>query len=313
MQDRLRELTGDTTEVAPGNKGDDSTERDDESQKDEVEMGEHTAEADEFMKEFFEEVNSIKQGLAQIKKNVRQIEDTYGQALVAVGLEQGNKSSEELERLIDDTNLAATDVRNRLKEMDAANKKSASKEKGTAQYRIKTNMHGTLARKFMDQMAEYQEVQTKFKNKFRERVERQYRIVKPEATQEEIQEALESGNTQIFAKEILNQRHSQAKDALNYIENRHKDILRLEQSIKELQQLFFDMAILVEAQGELIDQIEYNVSQAGAYTKEAVKNLRDANKYQKRSRKKMCCIIGILLAVIIIIVGGGAIIGTTVK
>lgn len=86
------------------------------------------------------------------------------------------ESSEDLERLIDDTNLAATDVRNRLKEMDTANKKIPAKEKGSAQYRIKTNMHGTLTRKFLDLMAEYQEVQTKFKNKFRERVERQYRI-----------------------------------------------------------------------------------------------------------------------------------------
>lgn len=218
-------------------------------------MGEHAAEADEFMKDFFEEVNAIKQGMAQIKKNIRQIEETYGQALIAVGLDQGGskisfvqtvinlESSEDLERLIDDTNLAATDVRNRLKDMDTANKKIPTKEKGSAQYRIKTNMHGTLTRKFLDLMAEYQEVQTKFKNKFRERVERQYRIgnifirnweyqlpnfrilfslVKPEATQEEIEEALESGNTQVFAKEILNQRHSQAKDALNYIENRHK-------------------------------------------------------------------------------------------
>jgi len=188
--------------------------------------------------------------------------------------------------------------------MDKVNKKAEKDEKGTAQFRIKTNMHGTLTRKFLDLMAEYQEVQTKFKNKFRERVERQYKIVKPEATQQEIDEALESGNTQIFQQEILNQRHSQAKDALNYIENRHRDILRLEQSIKELHQLFLDMAILVETQGELIDQIEYNVNQSVEYTKDAIKNLRKANVLQKKARKKMCCII-IILIVVLFLLGGG--------
>lgn len=81
------------------------------------------------------------------------------------------------------------------------------------------------------------------------------------------------------------QRQALAKDALAYIENKHKDILRLEQSIQELHQLFLDMAILVESQGELIDQIEYNVSQSVAYTREAVKELRTANQYQKKSRK----------------------------
>jgi len=316
MQDRFSEVTGTTGLPRTDSDDEEDPKKDDEStassvkadNDEEKNLGEDQVE--EFMKEFFEDVNAIKQGMSKIRKNIRGIEDTYGQSLVAVGLEQGSKSSDELEKLIDETNLAATDVRNRLKEMDTENKKMTAKEKGSAQYRIKTNMHGTLTRKFLELMAEYQEVQTKFKNKFRERVERQYRIVKPEATQDEIEEALDSGNTQVFAKEILNQRHSQAKDALNYIENRHKDILRLEQSIKELHQMFLDMALLVDAQGELIDQIEYNVNQAAAYTKDAVKHLRDANKYQKKSRKKMCCIVGILLIVLFVIGGGiGAIAG----
>jgi t-SNARE complex subunit (syntaxin) len=171
-------------------------------------------------------------------------------------------------------------------------------------------MHGTLTKKFLDLMQEYQEVQTKYKNKFRERVERQYKIVKPDATQEEIDAALESGNTEVFANQILDtKRHEMAKDALAYIENKHKDILRLEQSIQELHQLFLDMAILVEAQGELIDQIEFNVSQSVAFTRDAVTQLQKANKEQKKSRKKMCCIIVILLVVLAILAGIGGIIG----
>lgn len=77
--------------------------------------------------------------------------------------------------MIDATNLAARDVRTKLKEMDKENKKL---EKGTAEFRIRTSMHGTLTKKFLDVMAEYQEIQTKYKNKFRERVERQYKIGK---------------------------------------------------------------------------------------------------------------------------------------
>jgi len=323
MQDRLSDLTGEATlpemevenssaseksdheeemeEVSKKKKGKDKKKPKDEEEEEEMIHGE--GQAEEFMHDFFEDVNAIKNGMSLIRKNIRAIEETYGQSLVAVGLEQGSKSSEDLEKLIDATNLAATDVRNRLKQMDTDIKKE-EKEKGTAQARIRTNMHGTLTRKFLDLMAEYQEVQTKFKNKFRERVERQYRIVKPEATQEEIDDALDSGNTQVFAKEILNQRHAQAKDALNYIENRHKDILRLEQSIKELHQMFLDMAILVEAQGELIDQIEYNVSQAEAYSRTGVKNLREANQLQKKSRKKMCC-IAVCLIIVLVLIGGG--------
>jgi len=268
-------------------------------------------EQDDELKEFFETVSEIKSGMALIRRNIKSIEESYGQSLVALNVDQ--KSSEELEKLIDSTNLAAADLRKILKEIDTENKQLEKSAKGTAQYRIRTNMHQTLTRKFLDLMQEYQEVQTKYKNKYRERVERQYKIAKPDATQDEIDEALESGNTQIFQKQILDmQHHAQAKEALIYIENRHRDIMRLEQSIKELHQLFLDMAILVEAQGELIDQIEYNVSQSVAYSKEAVKQLNQANQLQKKSRKKMCCLI-IILLILFIVLGGGLIGGLVPK
>jgi len=300
MQDRLGELRADLEPIP-------------EEEEPDVESGTvnlPTEEGqDEFMKEFFEEVNSIKGGMATIKTNIHSIEESYGQTLVAINVEQGQKHSEELERYIDSTNLAAADVRNKLKEMNEANKKLKEAERGCAQGRIRINMHGSLTKKFLDLMAEYQEVQTKYKNKYRERVERQYKIVKPNATQDEIDEVLESGNSgQIFAQKILDtEKHAQAKDALAYIENKHRDILKLEQSIKELHQLFLEVAILVEAQGELIDQIEYNVSKSVAYTKQAVQELQAAKKSQKKSRKMMCCmiVIGLIIVIIIIAVGAG--------
>ncbi len=145
-------------------------------------------EQDDELKEFFETVSEIKSGMALIRRNIKSIEESYGQSLVALNVDQSTfrslekilidlvESSEELEKLIDSTNLAAADLRNKLKEIDAENKKLEKTAKGTAQYRIRTNMHQTLTRKFLDLMQEYQEVQTKYKNKYRERVERQYKI-----------------------------------------------------------------------------------------------------------------------------------------
>ncbi len=62
-------------------------------------------------------------------------------------------------------------------------------------------------------------------------------------------------------------------------------LYRLEQSIQELHRLFLDMAILVEAQQELMDQIEHNVVTAASYIKQGAKELAKANKLQKKSRK----------------------------
>jgi t-SNARE complex subunit (syntaxin) len=53
-----------------------------------------------------------------------------------------------------------------------------------------------------------------------------------------------------------------AKQTLADIEARHKDILKLEQSIKELHDMFMDMAMLVESQVNkkktIIDVVFFN-------------------------------------------------------
>ena len=91
-----------------------------------------------------------------------------------------------------------------------------------------------------------------------------------------------------------------ARNALADIQERHQDIKRLEASISELHQLFLDMSVLVETQGELLDQIEYTVGQSVNYTGKAVEELRTAGKYQRKVRKKMCCVIIVLLVILII-------------
>jgi hypothetical protein len=111
----------------------------------------------------------------------------------------------------------------------------------------------------------------RYKNKYREKVERQYRIVNPRATRDEIDEMFDSGNQQqeIFTQQILQGSHAAAKNALADIQERHNDIMKLETSIAELHQLFVDMSVLVESQGELLDQVEYQVSQSVNYTGKA--------------------------------------------
>jgi t-SNARE complex subunit (syntaxin) len=45
------------------------------------------------------------------------------------------------------------------------------------------------------------------------------------------------------------------------------------------------MAVLVETQGELLNQIEFNVGQSVAYTEKGVEELKQAVVLQKKSRR----------------------------
>ena len=72
---------------------------------------------------------------------------------------------------------------------------------------------------------------------------------------------------------------------------KYQDVLTLESSVAELHQMFLDFALLTEQQGELLDQIEFNVNQAADYVEEANVETHTAIEYQKSIRKKQCWII----------------------
>ena len=52
----------------------------------------------------------------------------------------------------------------------------------------------------------------------------------------------------------------QVLDTLAEIQERHEAVKELERSLLDLHQIFLDMAVLVEAQGEMLDNIEAQVS-----------------------------------------------------
>lgn len=65
--------------------------------------------------------------------------------------------------------------------------------------------------------------------------------------------------------------------------------------------MFLDFALLTEQQGELLDQIEFQVKQAGDYVEEANVDVHQSIEYQKSIRKKQCWIILIVVVAIIVV------------
>lgn len=52
---------------------------------------------------------------------------------------------------------------------------------------------------------------------------------------------------------------AQVLDTLAEINERHEAVKELEKGLQEVYQIFLDMAVLVEAQGEMLDNIEQQV------------------------------------------------------
>lgn len=76
-----------------------------------------------------------------------------------------------------------------------------------------------------------------------------------------------------------------------------------------LPQIFLDMAVLVEAQGELLDNIEAQVARSVGYVQAGTNHLQAAKQHQRSKRKWMCC--GLITGIIVILIVVLVVIGTT--
>ncbi|CAF3286108.1 unnamed protein product [Rotaria sp. Silwood2] len=157
-----------------------------------------------------------------------------------------------------------------------------------------------LTQKFRDVMNDYNQVQLGYRQKCKERIQRQLEITGRSVTEGEVEEMLESGNPAVFTQGIMVET-AQAKQSLADIEARHGDIMKLEKNIRELRDMFIDMAALVQTQGEMIDRIEYNVVQSENFVKAASTDTKKAVKFQSAARRKLFIIIGIIIAVIVVL------------
>ncbi|KAF4094220.1 hypothetical protein AMELA_G00010500 [Ameiurus melas] len=254
-----------------------------------------------FMDDFFTQIEEIRKGIDKIDENVAEVKKLYSVILSAPTSDQ--KTQDELEALTNDIKKMANNARNKLKTIERE-LETGEEERVSADLRIRKSQHAVLSRKFVDVMTKYNEAQVDFRDKSKGRIQRQLEITGRVTTDEELEEMLEGGNASVFTAGIVDSGIS--KQALSEIESRHKDIVRLESSIKELHDMFVDIAMLVESQGDIIDNIEANVSKSVDHIAAAKIETKKAVRYQTKARKKVViivCVVLVVLAIIALIIG----------
>ncbi|XP_066594662.1 syntaxin-1A isoform X3 [Prorops nasuta] len=237
---------------------------------------------DDFMTEFFAEVEEIREMIDRIQANVEDVKKKHSAILSAPQTDE--KVKMELEDLMSDIKKTANKVRAKLKVIEQNIEQEEHTNKSSADLRIRKTQHSTLSRKFVEVMTEYNRTQTDYRERCKGRIQRQLEITGRTTTNEELEEMLEQGNPAVFTQGIIMETQ-QAKQTLADIEARHADIIKLENSIRELHDMFMDMAMLVESQGEMIDRIEYHVEHAVDYVQTATQDTKKALKYQSKARR----------------------------
>ncbi|XP_033030607.1 syntaxin-2 isoform X2 [Lacerta agilis] len=235
-------------------------------------------ENDHYMEDFFQQVEEVRKYITKIADVVEEVKKKHSVILSAT------HPKDTIEQ-----NLARHENVNRT----------------SADVRIRKSQHTVLTRKFVEVMTTYNTTQTCFRERTKDQIRRQLEITGKNTSDEELEEMLESGNLSIFTSDIILDTKI-TREALDEIESRHKDIIKLESSIHELHEMFMDMAMLVEVQGDMVNSIEKNVMNAVDYVEHAKEETKKAVKYQSKARRKkwiILIIVLVLLAVLALIIG----------
>ncbi|CAL8353554.1 unnamed protein product [Lota lota] len=246
-------------------------------------------------------VEEIRGFIESLAEKVEEVKRKHSAILASPNPDEKTKA--DLEDLMADIKKLANKVRSKLKSIQQTIEQEESQNKSSADLRIRKTQHSTLSRKFVEVMSEYNTTQSDYRERCKGRIQRQLEITGRNTTNDELESMLESDNPAIFTSGIVMDNITQ--QAMNEIETRHTEIIKLETSIRELHDMFMDMAMLVESQGEMIDRIEYNVEHSVDYVERAVSDTKKAVKYQSKARRKkimiiICCVVlGIVIASVV--------------
>lgn len=132
-------------------------------------------------------------------------------------------------------------------------------------------------------------------------VGRYYTVTGNHADEETIDTIIETGNSETFLQQaIQEQGKGQVLETIREIQERHDAVKDIERNLLELHEIFMDMAVLVESQGEHLNDIEQQVHKAASYVERGTTQLRVAKQHQRNKRK--WTIIAIFLIVLLLLI-----------
>ena len=142
------------------------------------------------------ECRDIDRGIDAIERNLERLRFLQQRALDDPDASQNTQTNRELDALGSETMTLYRNFGARIKNI------KSQRESGDARNAPQV---GKVDRKLKAAINEYQRLESSFRQKLSAQMERQYRIVRPDASEQEVREAIEdTSNNQVFTQAVSN-------------------------------------------------------------------------------------------------------------
>ncbi|KAI3836712.1 hypothetical protein MKW92_024269 [Papaver armeniacum] len=247
-----------------------------ESRVGDIELGNNPpVNPDKCLDKFFKQIEEIDKRIEKLNKLLKKLQDANEESKAVTKAAAIKAIRQRMEKDVDEVGKIAISVKSKIEELNRENLTNRQKlgcQEGTGIDRTRTAR--TILRQNISQ-------------EYREDVERRvFTVTGSRADEETIDQLIETGDSeQILQISIQEHGRGQVMDTLAEIQERHEAVRDVEKKLLELQQIFMDMAVLVESQGDMLDNIESQVSSAVDHVQSGTAALQKAKKLQRNSRK----------------------------
>ncbi|XP_057781191.1 syntaxin-132-like [Salvia miltiorrhiza] len=258
------------------------------------------------LKFFFEKVKEIDEPYEKLSTLLKNLQDAHEESKVVTRASDMKAIKHRMAKDVDEVGRTARFIKSKIEELDRDNlaiRKKPGCGQGSGVDRTRTVTTVALKKKFKDRMLEFQILKENIHQEHREVVERRiFTVTGTRPSNEIIDKLIETGDSeQIFQKAICEQGRGQIVDTLAEIQERQDAVRDIEKKLMDLHQIFLDMAVLVDAQGDMLNNIESQVHCAVDHVQSGNTALQRAKSLKKSSRKWTCIAILIFLMVVAII------------
>lgn len=256
---------------------------------------------------FFEEVSGVKKEMEKLKELLGRLKNAHEESKRVHNAQKMKELRECMDGDVREVLLKARAIKSKVEDLDASNedtRRLAGCGPGTPSDRTRLSITNSLRKKLKDMMEDFQSLREKARREYRETVKRRFYTVNGQLPDEEtVERIIETGESESFLqKAIREQGRGQVLDTIKEIQERHDAAMEMEKSLLELHQVFMDMAVMVDAQGEQLNDIEHYVSQANAYIDRGAQQLKSAKQYQRNTRKWTILALIVLLLVLLLVI-----------
>lgn len=268
--------------------------------------------------DFLSRVEACRREIDSLSGNISQIANLHQRAISS----PDSGSSAALENLVSQTQILNTRIRDQIKYLETDAARSGGAVTKDSQIR-------SLKNQFKTRLEQYQAEEQTYRKRYQEQIARQYRIVNPDASEDEVQEAATAnwGDEGVFQTavclsdwavayaslhsddeeaetngdnlQLKSNRTGAATSVLGAVRARHNDIVQIEKTLTELNQLFQDLAEAVIIQEPAVQAADEQTSNVVKDTEQANVQLTKGVDHARRARKLKWWLFFIVVLIVV--------------